>query len=88
LTEYNLRRAQGLPLPEALHRVTLDKGRGICASTVILVIGFSVLVLSRFVPTISFGGLSAVIMITAWLGDMVVLPAAMLAFRGKAPKPS
>lgn len=86
LTEYNLRRAQGLPLPEALHRVMLDKGRGICASSIILVIGFSVLVLSRFVPTISFGGLSAVIMITAWIGDMVVLPAVMLAFRGIVPK--
>jgi len=86
LTEYNLRRAGGLSAPETLHRVMMDKGVGICASTVILVIGFSVLVLSRFVPTISFGGLSALIMITAWIGDMVVLPAMVLAFRGNAPK--
>jgi hypothetical protein len=88
LTGFNLRRDRGLDVAEALRQVMLDKGRGICASTLILVIGFSVLVLSRFVPTISFGGLSAVIMITAWIGDMIVLPAAMLAFRGRVPKPS
>lgn len=88
LTEYNRQRARNLTIPAALHRVMLDKGKGICASTIILVIGFSVLIFSRFVPTISFGGLSAVIMITAWFGDMVVLPATMLAFRRRAPKPS
>lgn len=81
LTEYKRRRADNLPIPEALHLVMIEKGKGICASSIILVIGFGVLMLSRFVPTISFGGLSAVIMVTAWIGDMVLLPAVLLAFR-------
>lgn len=80
LTEYNLRRAEKMPIREALRRVTMDKGLGICSSSVILFIGFSVLMLSNFVPTMSFGFLSAVIMITAWIGDMIVLPAVVLSF--------
>ncbi len=84
LTEYNRRRAENLPMREALRRTTVEKGTAICASSLILVIGFSVLMLSSFVPTISFGGLSAVIMITALIGDLIVLPAAMLSFQGKS----
>lgn len=80
LTEYNLRRAEKMSIPETLRRVTLDKGLGICSSSVILFIGFSVLMLSNFVPTMSFGFLSATIMITAWIGDMIVLPAVVLSF--------
>ncbi|GAB6112238.1 efflux RND transporter permease subunit [Desulfomicrobium salsuginis] len=81
LTEYNAQRGRGTPIPHALRTVTREKGLGICSSSIILVIGFGVLVLSSFVPTISFGGLSAVIMITAWVGDMVVLPAFILSRR-------
>jgi predicted RND superfamily exporter protein len=88
LTEYKRRRAENHTLREALHLVTLEKGKGICASTAILFISFSVLMLSQFVPTISFGGLSAVIMLTAWIGDMVVLPSIMLAFSAKSAKES
>ena len=83
LTEYKRKRSENLSMKDALHCVTLEKGKGISSSTVILFISFSVLMLSRFVPTISFGGLSAVIMITAWVGDMIVLPAVMLSFRTK-----
>ncbi|UTF50689.1 efflux RND transporter permease subunit [Desulfomicrobium sp. ZS1] len=84
LTEYNRKRAENLPMREALQQSILDKGTAICASSLILVIGFGVLLFSSFVPTMSFGGLSAVIMITALIGDMIVLPAAMLSFDGKS----
>lgn len=83
LTEYNQARAKGMPIPEALHKVTMEKGKAITATSVILSIGFGVLLFSNFAPTVSFGGLSALIMITAWIGDMIVLPAAMLMFYGK-----
>jgi len=88
LTEYKRRLSENLTVREALHLVTLEKGKGISSSTIILFISFSVLMLSQFVPTISFGGLSAVIMLTAWIGDMVVLPAIMLAFRANPPTAS
>ena len=84
LTEYNRKRAANLPMREALQQSILDKGTAICASSLILVIGFGVLLFSSFVPTMSFGGLSAVIMITALIGDLIVLPAAMLSFDGKS----
>lgn len=83
LTDYKRRRSENLTVRQALHLVTLEKGEGISSSTIILFISFSVLMFSRFVPTISFGGLSAVIMLTAWIGDMVVLPAFMLTFAGE-----
>jgi uncharacterized protein len=80
LTEYRMKRAEKMSIPETLHRVILEKGLGISSSTVILFFGFSVLMFSNFVPTMSFGFLSAVIMITAWIGDMIVLPAGVLSF--------
>ncbi|MDO9583034.1 MAG: MMPL family transporter [Desulfomicrobium sp.] len=83
LTEYNQARALGLPIPEALHKVNMEKGKALCATSVILSMGFGVLLFSNFTPTASFGGLSAMIMISAWIGDMIVLPAAMLVFCGK-----
>jgi predicted RND superfamily exporter protein len=84
LTEYNRKRAENLPMREALQQTILEKGTAISASSLILVIGFGVLLFSSFVPTMSFGGLSAVIMITALIGDLIVLPAAMLSFDGKS----
>ena len=72
------------PPAYTLQQSILDKGTAICASSLILVIGFGVLLFSSFVPTMSFGGLSAVIMITALIGDLIVLPAAMLSFDGKS----
>ena len=62
------------------------KGRAILSSSLILCIGFGVLVLSRFVPTMNFGMLSAIIMITAVIGDLVVLPSIILCKRGSEDK--
>ena len=50
----------------------------LCDTVLILCIGFGVLILSRFVPTMNFGMLSAIIMITAVIGDLVVLPSIIL----------
>ncbi|MDP3429763.1 MAG: MMPL family transporter, partial [Desulfomicrobium sp.] len=92
LTEYNHARALGLPIPEALHKVTMEKGKALCATSAILSMGFGVMLFSNFTPTASFGGLSAMIMITAWIGDMIVLPAAIMLANKKmvgseSPKP-
>lgn len=83
LTEYNRRRAQGAAIQDSVQRAFLDKGMAMTATSLILVIGFGVLMLSNFVPTVSFGGLSAVIMVTAWTGDLILLPALLLAFQRK-----
>jgi hypothetical protein len=75
LTDYQRRRAQGVPIMETLQGVIQDKGRAIISSSMILTIGFGVLVLSRFMPVVHFGLLCAVIMITALIGDLVLMPA-------------
>jgi predicted RND superfamily exporter protein len=80
LTEYKRRRTESFTVRNALRQVTQDKGLAITASSLILTIGFGVLLLSNFVPTMNFGALTAVIMITAWIGDIIVLPTAMLTF--------
>ena len=78
LTEYKEKRTEGFSISESVKTVIFLKGRAILSSSLILCIGFGVLVLSRFVPTINFGMLSAIIMITAVIGDLVVLPSIIL----------
>lgn len=75
LTEYQRRRAQGESISDTLDHVIVRKGRAIISSSLILTIGFSVMVLSRFIPVIHFGLLCAIIMVTAIIGDLVLLPA-------------
>jgi len=81
LSEYQHQRAQGLAAREALASVIRIKGRAIISSSLILCIGFGVEVLSRFIPVVNFGLLCAIIMITAVIGDLVLLPAVMLSGR-------
>jgi len=78
LTIYSKDRSSGRSRQDAVERVILSKGRAMVSSSLILVIGFGVLVFSRFVPTIHFGLLCAVIMVTALLGDLMLLPALIL----------
>lgn len=82
LSEYKSKRKRGMHRSKALRVATLIKGRAIISSSIILCIGFGVLILSRFVPIIHFGFLCSVIMITAIIGDFVVLPAVLL-LKGK-----
>ena len=82
LTEYKEKRTKGFSISESVKTVIFLKGRAILSSSLILCIGFGVLILSRFVPTMNFGMLSAIIMITAVIGDLVVLPSIILCKRG------
>jgi len=77
LFEYKVQRDSGRDISEALDRVMIRKGRAILTSSVILCIGFGVMIFSRFIPIVSFGILSAVIMITAVIGDLIVLPSVL-----------
>ncbi|MEW5910669.1 MAG: MMPL family transporter, partial [Thermodesulfobacteriota bacterium] len=75
LTGYLEGRKAGLAGTEAMILSMKTRGRAVISSSVILCIGFGVMAASRFVPTMHFGILSAVIMITALVGDVVLLPA-------------
>jgi predicted RND superfamily exporter protein len=78
LTEYRAKRAQAVPVGDSVRSVLFSKGRAIMSSSLILCMGFGVLLFSSFVPTMNFGLLTAIIMITALVGDMVVLPSILL----------
>ncbi|MEQ8482832.1 MAG: MMPL family transporter [Pseudomonadales bacterium] len=61
-------------------------GNAMYYTTVTIMIGFSVLVLSNFVPTILFGLLTAVAMALALLANLTLLPSLLVLFFGE-PRP-
>jgi len=77
LYEYKKQKDMGRDTHVALDRVITRKGRAILTSSCILCIGFGVMVFSRFMPIVSFGMLSAVVMITAVIGDLIVMPSVL-----------
>jgi hypothetical protein len=74
LVIYSKYRSEGVSRKDAVGEVILSKGRAMVSSSVILLIGFGVLIFSHFIPTIHFGLLCAVIMTAACCGDLLFLP--------------
>lgn len=64
----------------AIRRTCLGTGRAILMTTLLIVCGLAVLLLSAFVPTRRFAELSAVTMVSALLGDLLLLPASLKLF--------
>ena len=83
LTEYRRQRNNNVSVNESVAHTIANKGRAIVSSSVILFIGFGVLIVSNFVPTINFGMLTASIMVTALVGDLIILPSILLLKRKK-----
>lgn len=75
LSEYQHQRSRGRSIPDSMKTATIIKGRAILSSSLILAMGFGITVLSQFVPIVHFGLLTALIMLTAVIGDLIVLPA-------------
>jgi predicted RND superfamily exporter protein len=61
-------------------------GRALYYTTVAITIGFSVLVLSNFIPTIYFGLFTGFAMLVALLGDLILLPQLILVFKPLGPE--
>lgn len=74
ITAFRRHCSTGLTTGEALHAVHQSVGRAMVFSTLALIVGFSALALSRFVPTIYFGVLVGLTMLGGLLGNLVVLP--------------
>ena len=72
---------------EASRRATHVVGRPIFFTSVILLVGFGVLVFGNFRPTRMFGYLTGLTMVFALIGDLVLLPALLLKLKpwGEAP---
>lgn len=62
---------------KAVTQAIRQNGPAIISTTVVLVIGFSMLMLSSFVPNLYMGFIGVVVIIFALIGDLIVLPAAI-----------
>jgi hypothetical protein len=62
-------------------------GRAIYYTSITIMLGFSILAFSQFVPTIYFGLLTSLAMLAALLANMVLLPTLIVAFRAGGDQP-
>jgi predicted RND superfamily exporter protein len=65
----------------AVERSHLSVGRALFYTTATIALGFSILALSNFVPTIYFGLLTGLAMVSALVADLVLLPAMLVRYR-------
>ena len=64
-----------------LHYCHANIGRAVFYTAITIIIGFSILVMSNFIPTIYFGLLTALAMFIALLAALTLLPKLILIFR-------
>jgi predicted RND superfamily exporter protein len=81
LVSYQRLRATGAAASEAASHCILQVGRPIVMTTVMLVVGFLVMLLSGFATLREFGYLTAMTMAICLLSDMVLLPALLVRLR-------
>lgn len=78
LTKYRLKRQDGMDRDLAVAQVVVEKGRAILSTSLIMGLGFGILITADFVPIVHFGLLCAVVLSTAVCGDLLLLPAIIL----------
>ena len=69
----------------AMHRSHASIGRAMYYTTVTVVIGFSLLMLSNFTPSLYFGALTVMAMVAAVAGALLLLPKLLLLFKPLGP---
>ena len=74
ITAYRNLRREGKPHSESIDAAHQSVGRAMFFSSLALIVGFSALCLSEFVPVIYFGVLVGLSMLGGLLGNLVVLP--------------
>ena len=79
-------REAGLSLRDALRTTHQGFGRALVFGTLALVVGFSVLALSRFIPLVYFGVLVSLAMLGGLIGNLLLLPL-LLPLVDKDPPP-
>ena len=76
-TKFARGRRAGLAPRAALEHVFAEAGAAMTLTTVVLIIGFSTLLLSDFSPNFQMGALAAVMIGLAWVADFVVTAAVL-----------
>ena len=70
---------------EAMHRSHASIGRAMYYTSVTIIVGFSILMLSQFIPSIYFGVLTAFAMFMAIVGSLTLLPKLILLLKPFGP---
>ena len=58
----------------ALNRATNNVGQAMFYTTIVITAGFLIMVFSNFVPTVYFGVLTGIAMVTALIANLLMLP--------------
>ena len=66
---------------ETMHYCHANIGRAVFYTAVTIIVGFSIMVLSNFIPTIYFGLLTALAMLIALLAALTLLPKLILLWK-------
>ncbi len=65
----------------SMHRAHASIGRALFYTAITIIVGFSILSLSNFIPSVYFGLLTGLAMLTALMGSMTLLPKLILIFK-------
>jgi len=71
---------------ETLHYCHANIGKAVFYTAVTIIVGFSILVMSNFIPTIYFGLLTAFAMLVAFLAALTLLPKLILIWKPFTPQ--
>ncbi len=74
LSKFKLAMHKGMNVEEALHITFLETGKAICLTTLILFFGFLVLLFSIHPPSVTIGLLISVTLVSALVGDLLLIP--------------
>ena len=88
ITSFRRALQEGNGVTEALRSVQQTVGMAVVFSTLALIIGFSILATSQFVPTIYFGVLVSFSMLGGLLGNLILLPLLLDATTSKRADPT
>lgn len=80
-------REEGLHDEDALHHALRESGRALTITSIVLAVGLSINLFSSFPPLRLLGGWGGSLILLAWLGDVLVLPA-LLRLVGEAHGPT
>ncbi len=87
LWRYKEERANGLDYKEATVKTLVTTGRGVTINALSVIIGFSALFISNFLPVKFFGFLVVVSISACLIGAMVIIPAICLIMKPKFLEP-
>ncbi len=87
LWRYREERRNGLKYSDAVYRTLTTTGRGIIFNALSVIVGFSALLFSSFLPVQFFGFLVVVSILACLVGALVLVPALCIVFKPKFLEP-